>query len=118
MSPIDERELNNDIKAGIFGRTGNWPFGAYDRGIHSHSCERKKSTEVSSLCQPQYRKPTGGFFAAFTQAGSTASVSASMASSCGRYQMTAAMLTKGSSTRALQYSSSPALQYPNTPTLQ
>jgi hypothetical protein len=49
--------------------------------------------KFSSLCQAQYRKPTGGFFAAFTQSGSTASVSASMASSCGRYQMTAAMLT-------------------------
>jgi hypothetical protein len=48
--------------------------------------------KFSSLCQ-EYRKPTGGFFAAFTQSGSSASVSASMASSCGRYQMTAAMLT-------------------------
>ena len=53
--------------------------------------------KFSSLCQAQYRKPTGGFFAAFTQSGSTASVSASMASSCGRYQMTAAMLTNNTS---------------------
>ena len=27
--------LNNDIKAGIFGRTGNWPFDLYGRGIRS-----------------------------------------------------------------------------------
>jgi hypothetical protein len=47
----------------------------------------------SSLCQAQYRKQTGGFFAAFTQSGSNASVSGSMVSSCGRYQMTATMLT-------------------------
>jgi hypothetical protein len=53
--------------------------------------------KFSPLCQAQYRKPTGGFFAAFTQSGSTASVSASMPSSCGRYQMTAAMLTNNTS---------------------
>ena len=27
--------LNNDIKAGIYGRTGNFPFETYDRGIRS-----------------------------------------------------------------------------------
>jgi hypothetical protein len=87
--------------------------------------------KFSSLCQAQYRKPTGGFFAAFTQSGSTASVSASMASSCGRYQMTAAMLTNKHALRssisgvsdrlpavraeALQHSNTRALRHSGTP---
>src|ERR1700722_15844832 len=53
--------------------------------------------KFSSLCQAQYRKPTGRFFAAFIQSGSTASVSASMASSCKCYQMTAARPTNNTS---------------------
>jgi hypothetical protein len=90
--------------------------------------------KFSSVCQAQYRKPTGGFFAAFTQSGSTASVNASMASSCGHYQMTAAMLTNKHALRssisgvserlvavrgaALQHSSTPALQHSSAPVLQ
>src|SRR5271165_2951038 len=53
--------------------------------------------KFSSLCQAEYRKRTGRFFAAFTQSGSTASVGASMTSSCGCYQMTAATHTNNTS---------------------
>jgi hypothetical protein len=77
--------------------------------------------KFSSLCQAQYRKPTGGFLAAFTQSGSNASVSGSMVSSCGRYQMTAAMLTNKHALRSSisgvseRHSRPPALKYPSTP---
>jgi hypothetical protein len=47
---------------------------------------KRNLQKFSWLCQAQYRKPTGRFLATFTQSGSTASVSASMASSSGRYR--------------------------------
>jgi hypothetical protein len=82
-------DASNDKLAGLFRPPGS-------RAILILASERNLQ-KFSSLCQAQYRKPTGGFFAAFTQSGSTASVSVSMASSCGRYQMTAAMLTNNTS---------------------
>src|ERR1700730_16470703 len=65
--------------------------------LHLILASERNLQKFSSRCQAQYRKQTGGFFVAFTQSGSTASVSASMARSCKRYQMTAAMLTNNTS---------------------
>src|SRR5580704_14702302 len=64
--------LNNDIKAGIFGRTGNWPFDAYDRGIRSLTSSTRRDSRgrrarcrvrdtilnsIATLCPPHSRPP-------------------------------------------------------------